>query len=181
MKVIQEKDKLVIATASVIVEVQDDFKVDFYNQNHELLCADYRGERKRQAFLDQEALQIAALEGHVINQTSGEKMIEVRKAMQGDEAFYGLGDKTGFLNKRGYEYEMWNSDIPDPQVDSFKSLYKSIPFFITLRKEAVFGIFFDNTYRTYFDMGKESEAYYSFGADEGIWTITLLPVVRWRR
>ena len=47
-------------------------------------------------------------------------------------AIYGLGDKPGCLNKRGYSYVNWNTDDPAPHVDSFKSLYKSIPFFIVL-------------------------------------------------
>ena len=62
---------------------------------------------------------------------------------------------------------MWNTDDPAPQMDNFKSLYKSIPFFITLHKNAVFGLFYDNTYRSCFDMGKESEEYYWYGAADG--------------
>lgn len=163
----KETEKLIIKTKELIVEVFDDFKIDFYNKDYKLLCADYRGQRVQKTALSQEELQLAALEGHNINESTDELSIEIIKTMDGEEAFYGLGDKTGFLNKRGYEYEMWNSDIPDPQVDSFKSLYKSIPFFITLKKNDVFGIFFDNTYRTYFDMGKESDDYYYFGAKDG--------------
>ena len=80
--------------------------------------------------------------------------------MDGDEKFYGLGDKTGFLNKRDYEYENWNSDIPQAHTDSYRALYKSIPFLITLKKESVYGIFFDNTYRSYVNLGKENQAYF---------------------
>ncbi len=163
----KETDRVVIRTAELIIEVFDECKVDFYNSKHELLCADYRGQKAKAGNPGDEDLQIAAMEGHVIKKQTDERAIEIIKTMEGDEAFYGLGDKTGFLNKYGYAYEMWNSDIPDPQVDSFKSLYKSIPFFITLRKNCAFGMFFDNCYRTYFDMGKENEAYYYFGADEG--------------
>lgn len=71
------------------------------------------------------------------------------------------------MNKRGYEYFNWNTDNPAPHVDNFQRLYKSIPFFITLKKNAVFGLFFDNTFKSFFDMGKESENYYWFGADKG--------------
>ena len=166
-KVCRDKDILRITTGELIVEVFGDFKVDFYNNHHELICADYRGERCVSESVEQEAKDLAALEGHSVTDTTARRQIQIVKTLEGEEAFYGLGDKTGFLNKRGYEYEMWNSDLPDPQVDSFKSLYKSIPFFITLKEKHVFGIFFDNHYRTYFDMGKESEDYYYFGADEG--------------
>ena len=46
-------------------------------------------------------------------------------------------------------------------------LYKTIPFFIGLRKNAAYGVFFDNTYRSSFDFGKESQNYFSFGAEGG--------------
>ena len=70
------------------------------------------------------------------------------KTLDKNDCIYGLGDKTGSLNKRYYEYENWNSDIPDPHEDSFKSLYKSIPFFITLKEKGIYGIFYDNTYKS---------------------------------
>ena len=46
---------------------------------------------------------------------------DVLKKMQGTEHFYGLGDKTGYLDKRHYQYEMWNTDDPAPHVDCFKA------------------------------------------------------------
>ncbi|MDF2587200.1 MAG: alpha-glucosidase 2 [Anaerocolumna sp.] len=165
--VIKKEDRIEIKTTALYIEIFDEFKVDFYDINHNLICADYRNERKVSTQIDQAAIELAAKEGHFIDARTLSKKIQVVKVMDGDECFYGLGDKTGFLNKRGYEYEMWNSDLPEPQVDSFKALYKSIPFFITLKKNHVFGIFYDNTYRTYFDMGKESDEYYYFGADDG--------------
>ena len=108
-----------------------------------------------------------AKEGHLFHGNGFEKDIQVVKEMTGDEAFYGLGDKTGFLNKREYEYTMWNTDNPAPQLDNFQSLYKSIPFLITLTKDTAYGLFFDNTNRSYFDLGKESSQYYWFGSDSG--------------
>ena len=50
--------------------------------------------------------------------------------VEGYSDYYGLGDKTGFLNKRHYAYENWNTDDPKPHCDNYRSLYKSIPFFI---------------------------------------------------
>ncbi|SFR65664.1 glycoside hydrolase family 31 protein [Anaeromicropila populeti] len=162
----QREQGLVIKTGKLWVEVNDDFKVDIYNNQHEILCRDYRMERE--SFMQPEAgWQQAAQEGHTIQEKTGKHKIQVIKTMEGEEVFYGLGDKTGFLNKRGYEYEMWNSDIPDPHVDSFRALYKSIPFFITMRNSHFYGIFFDNPHKSVFDMGKESEKYYFFGAEQG--------------
>ena len=73
------------------------------------------------------------------------------------------------LNKRSYAYENWNSDIPDPHEECFKSLYKDFPVFFvsSAAAERTYGIFFDNTFHTYFDFGFESPDYLSFGAKEG--------------
>jgi len=158
---------LVVRTKSLAVYISDDFKVDFYdNQNHSL-CLDYRGVRHQRTVVNTEELALMEKEGHAVNSNVGIHKFEVVKAMDGDESFYGLGDKTGFLNKRHYAYEMWNTDNPSPHVDWVKALYKSIPFFITLKKNYVYGIFFDNTYKSYFDMGKESEDYFYFASDNG--------------
>lgn len=88
------------------------------------------------------------------------------KTMPTGEHYFGLGEKTGPLDKRGHAYVMWNSDpagydaLTDP-------MYQTIPFFLGIREGKAYGIFFDNTYRSTFDMGAESADSYSFGADGG--------------
>ena len=85
------------------------------------------------------------------------------KSLRSDEQFFGLGEKSGPLNKRGRSYKMWNSDKPcyGPTEDP---LYKSIPFFISSYK---YGVFFDNTYKSEFKFGSESNDYFSFEAPGG--------------
>ncbi|WP_160675543.1 glycoside hydrolase family 31 protein [Clostridium sp. C8-1-8] len=156
---------LEIKTNHLMVKVYDDFKVDFYKIDGTILCEDLREERR--PFLRRGTVSVAEDEGHNVEKDFDRHKIEVVKKMFGDEKFYGLGEKTGHLNKRGCYYEMWNTDDPSPHVESHKSLYKSIPFFINLREDSVFGIFFDNTFKSYFDMGKENSEYYYFGADDG--------------
>lgn len=160
-------NRIEIQTAFVKVRIYDEFIVDFHDKQGNVICKDYRGERKQLKNIDSDMLEFVEKEGHQFQGAGQGKGNQVVKEMQGDECFYGLGDKTGFLNKRHYGYTMWNTDNPAPQVDSFQALYKSIPFFITLRKNSVYGLFFDNTYRSYFDMGKESEQYFGFGSDKG--------------
>ncbi len=88
------------------------------------------------------------------------------KSMPRDEHYFGLGEKGGPLDKRGHSYVMWNTDAYgwDASTDP---LYNDIPFFIGLRQGQAYGIFFDNTYRSSFDMGAESPDNYSFGAEGG--------------
>lgn len=86
-----------------------------------------------------------------------------RKLLRSDEQFYGLGEKSGPLNRRGRSYTMWNSDRPCYSI-SEDPLYKSIPFFMSSYN---YGIFLDNTYKTQFDFGEQSNDYYSFEAPDG--------------
>ncbi|MDO3408602.1 glycoside hydrolase family 31 protein [Saccharibacillus sp. CPCC 101409] len=165
VQVEERADHLEISTSELTVKVYDHFYVDFYDKAGAPLCLDYRG--SRDPFLRRGNVSIAEGEGHEAMRTSGRHKIEILKKMDGGEKFYGLGDKTGPLNKRGYEYEMWNTDDPSPHVESHKALYKSIPFFITLQEASAFGIFFDNPFKTFFDLGKENSDYYYFGADDG--------------
>ena len=164
----EEKDAVVIATDELVIKVYDGFYVDFYKPDGTILCADYRGARKMRPLLSEKSLAVLKAEGHDVSAGSeAEHKVQAVKVIDSNEKFYGLGDKTGFLNKRSYEYENWNSDIPQAHTDGFKALYKSVPFFITLKDTGVYGIFFDNTYKSYMDMGKESTEYFYFGADAG--------------
>ncbi len=165
--VAMEHDNLIIRTDKLIVRIYEDFYVDFYKTDGTVLCKDYRGKRTPRLLLSEDLIALMAKEGHQVKNEIRDYKIQVVKELEGDEYFYGLGDRTGFLNKRGYDYEMWNTDEPAPQVDSFKILYKTIPFLITLKSKYVCGIFFDNTNRSYWDMGKESSEYFYFAADAG--------------
>ncbi len=88
------------------------------------------------------------------------------KRMPAEEGYYGLGDKPGPLNRRNHAYTNWNTDFYGWQ-ESDDPIYKTIPFFIGLHKGTAYGLFFDNTYRSSFDFGKESPDYFSFGAEGG--------------
>jgi len=97
--------------------------------------------------------------GHVANS----KAVKAYKVLRSDEQFFGLGEKTGPLNRRGRNYKMWNSDRPCYSVTE-DPIAKSIPFFMSSYR---YGIFLDNTYKTEFKFGTESDEYYSFEAPDG--------------
>lgn len=164
----EQEDAVIIKTAALILKIYDEFYLDIYDAKGQLLCADYRGNRAFSEVLTWEQVQLLMAEGH---DTSGiqkkDYAVQVLKCLEGDEKFYGLGDKSGFLNKKDYEYENWNSDIPQAHNEDYKALYKSIPFLITRKEKGVFGLFFDNTAKSYINLGKESEKYYLYGADSG--------------
>jgi alpha-glucosidase len=86
--------------------------------------------------------------------------------MPDDEHYFGLGDKTGPLDHRDLAFTNWNSDMFGWQ-ESTDPLYKTIPFFLAMRRGVAYGLFLDNTYRSNFDFGKEARDLYSFGSDGG--------------
>ncbi|GAA0348664.1 glycoside hydrolase family 31 protein [Bacillus horti] len=88
------------------------------------------------------------------------------KKMESKDHFYGFGEKPGGLNKRGDRMEMWNTDMYAPHNPETDTLYQSIPFFVSLRDGAAHGLYFDNTWRTAFDMKNDPE-YYSFASAGG--------------
>ena len=90
----------------------------------------------------------------------------IYKSMPLDEHYFGLGDKTGPLDRRNEAFTLWNTDAYRFQ-ESTDPIYKSIPYFMTFRAGRATGILLDNTWRTSFDFGKESAGVYSFGAAAG--------------
>ncbi|MBP2277914.1 MULTISPECIES: TIM-barrel domain-containing protein [Sphingomonas] len=95
------------------------------------------------------------------------KSFTLRKSLPITEHFYGLGDKTGGLDRRGKEFVDWNTDAfgftsaDDP-------IYKSIPFFLsTGAPGGSYGILLDNTYRTWFDFGHRDADTLTFGGPDG--------------
>ncbi|WP_246014435.1 glycoside hydrolase family 31 protein [Paenibacillus rhizophilus] len=90
----------------------------------------------------------------------------VFKKTDKSEAFYGFGEQTGGLNKRGYNIGLWNTDAYTYDKND-RYLYTSIPFFIGLKHQNAYGLFFDNSYRSYYNMANESDDYYYFYANGG--------------
>jgi len=143
-------DATKLTTASLKVTVQHSpLRISFANAAGEILDADDAGR----------GISI-----------SGDEL-RVAKQLHDDEHVYGFGEKTGRLDKRGwklggYNYVMWNSDTPayDSSTDP---LYVDIPFFMVAQHGRFHGIYLDNTWRTFFDVGREQPDVLSFGADGG--------------
>ena len=158
----------VFETALLRAEVEPDGTITFYNKknNEKLTCVSEIQEIKKNTLTEEEKAFIG-MEGH---ESGDEVQAKVNLSLSLDEAdcIYGLGDKTGVLNKREYEYEMWNSDIPAPHEDNFKALYKSVPFMIVLKENTVYGVFFDNHGKSAFNLGKEYEDRIEYRAEDGM-------------
>lgn len=78
------------------------------------------------------------------------------------EAYYGLGERTGHVNRYGQRYKMENVDPMGYDAEFTDPLYKHVPFYITRNRETkiAYGLFYDNLATSHFDMGKELDNYH---------------------
>ncbi len=65
--------------------------------------------------------------------------------------YYGLGERTGFLDKKGKVWTNWNTDDPHHHPDT-DPLYQSHPFVLGLERGRAFGLYLDESWRTVFDL-----------------------------
>jgi alpha-glucosidase len=90
----------------------------------------------------------------------------LRTALRPGERIYGLGDKTGNFDRNGQSFVDWNTDAwgfnraTDP-------IYKSIPFYVGASDAGAYGLFLDNTWRSWFDFGHRDAGAIEIGADGG--------------
>lgn len=142
-------DAFLVKTNVVVCRVQkENFLVSFENMEGEVMNADYKPMHWEE------------------NPDFGGYYVYCTKHTPEDEVFFGLGDKSANLNLRGRRYQNWNADTygfgfnQDP-------LYKTIPFYIGVTGGDAYGIFFDNTFKTYFDFAAEKNDRTSYWSEGG--------------
>ena len=83
------------------------------------------------------------------------------------ETYYGFGEKAfAEMSRDGKFIVNWNTDTFSYPIGT-DPVYESIPFFTALYDGRAYGLFFNNTFRSWFDMGARSPDRYSFGANGG--------------
>ncbi len=77
-----------------------------------------------------------------------------------DEKIYGLGDKSGYLNKNGRSFKIETTDSMGYDAENSDPLYKHVPFYICENSVGSYGIYYDTTSPAYMDFGREHNNYY---------------------
>jgi alpha-glucosidase len=150
LEITEDDQKYIIVTEKLICHI---YKIDmrsaiFDAKDNQLICEDELG------FHWEESYEF------------GGNIVKMSKSSQNSESYYGLGDKPSNLNLKGHRFENWVTDSyaygknTDP-------IYKAIPFYIGLHHQKSYGIFFDNTFRSYFDFCQERRNITSFWAQGG--------------
>ncbi|NNC45844.1 MAG: glycoside hydrolase family 31 protein, partial [Winogradskyella sp.] len=143
----EEEDYYQITTSKLICQIsKEDMKVSIYDaEDNELISQDDAGFHWEESY------------------EYGGNFVKMSKVSNDGESYYGLGDKPNHLNLKGKRYENWVTDSyafgkeTDP-------IYKAIPFYTGLHHGKSYGIFFDNTFRSYFDFAHERRNVTSFWA-----------------
>lgn len=98
-------------------------------------------------------------------------VVGVQRRTPLDERFYGLGQKTGPLARRGRTLVLRNTDAYNdayggfaPQADP---LYQSVPLLLGLRGGHAYGLLTDNTYRQSYDLAATAPETYRVTATGG--------------
>ncbi len=146
----EDDDKFTIITDKLFIHVQkSNLKIKIHDAtDNQLILNDEQG------FHWEESYEL------------GTDIVKMSKHSEDAESFYGLGDKPEHLNLKGKRFENWATDSyafgknTDP-------IYKAIPFYIGLHHKKAYGIFFDNTFRSYFDFCHERRNITSFWAQGG--------------
>lgn len=150
VKVSQTAKEIVLTNAfgAKVVIQKLPFNIRVYDENNKLIVED---DAKHQTMFDKETGEI---------QTTKMRRSEV-------ETYYGFGEKAFMEMSRNGKYLVnWNTDTFAYPIAT-DPLYQSIPFFYALYEGKTYGLFFNNTFRTFFDMGKTSPERYTFGASGG--------------
>jgi alpha-glucosidase len=134
LTVIENTNSIRLQTKTIDLEVEKTpaFRLIFRNKQGKVINEDVAGEGFGTSFIGNRST--------------------LYKKMQPGERFVGLGEVLGNLDKRGSGFTLNNTDTykyGDPRL----SMYTSIPFYIGIHQQEVYGIFYHNTYKTFFNFG----------------------------
>ncbi|MGJ3240476.1 MAG: TIM-barrel domain-containing protein [Anaerolineae bacterium] len=85
------------------------------------------------------------------------KQIAVDIALQKDEASYGTGERAFDLNLRGRDLPIWNTD-PGGYQRGDDPINACVPFYLGVHQGGSYGVLWDSTSRTHFDIGSSDTA-----------------------
>ncbi len=86
--------------------------------------------------------------------------IRLTRPLASEERVYGLGERTGSMNKRGQAFPIWNVDPPIHHTIQTETMYTSVPFYLGLHIDSgtAYGVLIDHTGRVEMDIGHTNDA-----------------------
>ncbi len=139
-KVDEFDDKLQLQTGEMIVEItKSPFVVNYYNNKKEPIL----------------------ITSKTLTDSVGYKTMHFHTPS--NERFYGMGQKSIPVNRRGYAFDTRNFHVGG-YTKEYATMQVNIPYIYT---SGNYGVFFDNTYTGYFDLAKSNPEEWSYRVDGG--------------
>ncbi|NOR29195.1 MAG: DUF4968 domain-containing protein [Lutibacter sp.] len=150
LEVTEDNENYIITTSKLICHISKlDMRSSIFDaKDNTLICQDELGFHWEESY------------------KHGGNIVKMSKSTFEGESYYGLGDKPVQNNLKGKRFENWVTDSYAFGRDS-DPIYKTIPFYIGLHHKKSYGIFFDNTFRSFFDFCNERRNIASFWAQGG--------------
>ena len=146
---IKEQGNVILFSTNAInveIEKEPSFRITFKNKTGDIINEDVKGSCFGTTF-------------------TGDK-VTVYKKLQKGERFTGMGEALGNLDKRGMGITLNNTDNyknGDPRL----SMYISVPFYMGIHHNQVYGMFYNNSYKSFFNFGLSTPNFSSVSMDGG--------------
>ncbi len=149
LEVTEENDHYRVVTSKLVCKVgKENLRITILDKDDFVLCEDELGFHWEESY------------------DYGGNIVKMSKSSHDGESYYGLGDKPVHINLKGKRFENWVTDSYAYGKDT-DPIYKAIPFYMGLNGNKAYGIFFDNSFRTFFDFCHERRNITSFWAQGG--------------
>jgi alpha-glucosidase len=144
----EDKNHILLSTGSIdlVIEKSPVFRVVFKNKNGTVLNEDVKGSAFGTTFI-------------------GEK-VSVYKTLHEGERFVGMGEALGNLDRRGTGITLNNTDTykyGDPRLP----MYTNVPFYIGIHHQNVYGVFYNNSFKGFFNFGVSTPGFISLNMEGG--------------
>ncbi len=163
-----EKDNVEEKSFSVILKQKDKttFTINEENKKIDLFTS------KMCVRIEKNPLRINIydLKGKALLLNNGFKVSGNKKTisfkLQSVDAFYGMGQKTVPVDRKGQAFLAYNTHVGG-YTKQYANMQVNIPY---VYSPAGYGVFFDNTWPGYYDLGKTKKNEWNYTAENGIFT-----------
>ncbi|HEX8683963.1 MAG TPA: TIM-barrel domain-containing protein, partial [Ardenticatenaceae bacterium] len=147
----EEEGGFVLTTEALRITISSRGEVAFRDRDGETFAADLAPVTWEEANLEEANLR--RREGDTLPEGAARVELRLRKRAPEGEHYYGFGERTGLLDKRGRVMTNWTIDPEFGHGRSHDNLYQAHPFFMALRPGLAWGCFLHSTWYSQFDAG----------------------------
>ena len=153
LSIAEREDTIDVSAGPVTARVRRaDGAVELWHERGVSFASDLRPPSWRTVTLDETTIMARA--GDELPPGPASLRVSASKALSPSEGCFGLGQRTGSLDRRGRRLSNWNIDEPDlGHTRLHDNLYQSHPVLLGLRPELAWGLFLNVTSYSHFDLG----------------------------